>query len=283
MLVIVAEIHRSHASDLDSRPEEVVSLRPSMTRLGILVLALFYTVGLNSVIADAQPAPAYGGHLRIAQSAEPPLLDPSSTTATATTSIVHHNVLEGLVKVDSAGTLVPGLAHSWTISDDALEYVFFLREGVSFHDGQSFTSADVKAKFERALRPDSGHTNAHYYEAIAAIETPDDHTVVFRMHSPDAEFLYNLARPDSVIFPKDAGTDMHVQPIGTGPFRVKSWIRGSHITLERFEDYYDSSLPYVDEVTFRFIYGSQCPSGRPVGRRCGRGRRSDDGGTSVAS
>src|SRR5690625_5262007 len=119
------------------------------------------------------------------------MLDPSSTTATAATSIVHHNVLEGLVKVDESGAIVPALARRWTVSDDALQYVFELREDVLFHNGEAFTAADVKAKFERALDPDSGHTNAHYYEHIASIETPDEFTVVFHMDRPDAEFLYN--------------------------------------------------------------------------------------------
>lgn len=217
--------------------------------LSIVLIALS-TIGPP---VGAQPDPAAGGRLRIAQSAEPPMLDPSSTTVTAATSIVHHNVLEGLVKVDDTGALLPALARSWDVSPEALTYVFHLRDDVLFHDGTPFTAADVKAKFERALQPDSGHTNAHYYSHIASIETPDDYTVVFHMHDPDAEFLYNLARPDSVIFPDGGGPAMGAAPIGTGPFRLKQWVRGSHIRLERFEDYYVPALPYLDEVTFRFI------------------------------
>lgn len=228
-------------------------MSPALQRLCTISVALLVIFALGSLPTEAQAVPQYGGHLRVAQSAEPPLLDPSATTATATTSIMHHNVLEGLVKVDEQGDLTPGLARAWTISSDALEYVFHLREDALFHNGRPFTSSDVKAKFERAVDPESGHTNAHYYEQIEAIETPDAHTVVFRMTNPDAEFLYNLARPDSVIFPKDSAQEMGTEPIGTGPFRLKTWARGSHITLERFEQYYEADLPYLDEVTFRFI------------------------------
>src|SRR5690606_30993728 len=138
---------------------------------------------------------------------------------TAATSIVHNNVLEGLVKVDRNGNLVPGLGESWTVSPDATEYVFRLRRGVRFHHGQPFTSADVKAKFEVARDPNSGHTNRLYYSNIASIETPDDYTVVFRMSAPDAEFLYNLARPDSVIPPAGYGEAQRTPPIVTAPAR----------------------------------------------------------------
>ncbi|MFS8666200.1 MAG: ABC transporter substrate-binding protein, partial [Limnochordales bacterium] len=193
------------------------------------------------------------GHLTVAQADEPPILDPSATTASAAVAIVHHNVLEGLVKVDRDGNLVPGLAESWTVAPDATEYVFRLRQGVRFHNGQPFTAADVKAKFERARDPESGHTNRLYYANIASIETPDDYTVIFRMAAPDAEFLYNLARPDSTIPPAGYGDAQQTHPIGTGPFRFVEWVRGSHVRLERFADYWQPALPYLDSVTFRFI------------------------------
>jgi len=111
----------------------------------------------------------------------------------------------------------------------------------------------VKAKFEVARDPDSGHTNYLYYANIGSIETPDDYTVMFRMSAPDAEFLYNLARPDSVIPPAGYGEAQRTNPIGTGPFRFVEWVRGSHVRLERFDGYYRPGLPYLDSVTFRFI------------------------------
>lgn len=203
--------------------------------------------------AFTQSAPVRGGHLVVVQSAEPPGLDPSATTATAATTIVHHNVLEGLVKVTEDGTLVPALAESWSISEGATEYVFYLRRGVSFHDGRPFTAADVVAKFERAIDPTSGHTNQHYYSSIAAVEAADDYTVVFKLSAPDAELLYNLARPDSVIVPAGSYAQQPARPIGTGPFRFVEWARGSHVRLERFEHYWNPELPYLDGVTFRFI------------------------------
>lgn len=215
--------------------------------------ALLLVLLLLASPALAQPAPVRGGHLIVVQSAEPPGLDPSATTATAASSIVHHNVLEGLVKITPAGAIVPALAESWAVSPDATEYVFYLRRGVVFHDGRPFTAADVVAKFQRAMDPASGHTNYLYYSSIAAVEALDDYTVIFRMHTPDAEFLYNLARPDSVIVPAGSYADQAAQPVGTGPFRFVEWVRGSHVLLQRFDQYWNPELPYLDSVTFRFI------------------------------
>lgn len=226
--------------------------RPAAPAVLLMAMSLSLVLGLAAGMAAAQQ-PTRGGHLTIAQSAEPPVLDTSATNATAAATIMHHNVLEGLVKVNRDGQIVPGLAESWTVSPDATEFVFHLRRGVRFHNGQPFTAADVKAKFERALDPDSGHTSQHYYSAIAAIETPDDYTVVFRMSVPDAEFLYNLTRHDSVIPPAGYGAAQSTHPIGTGPFRFVEWVRGSHVRLERFDDYYIPGLPYLDGVTVRFI------------------------------
>ncbi|MFO7265810.1 MAG: ABC transporter substrate-binding protein [Limnochordales bacterium] len=216
-------------------------------------LSALLFVLLPASVVFAQPAPVRGGHLVVVQSAEPPILDPSATTATAATAIVHHNVLEGLVKITSSGAIVPALAESWTISPDAMEYVFHLRRGVLFHDGRPFTAADVVAKFRRAMDPASGHTNQQYYSSIAEVEALDDYTVVFRMRTPDAEFLYNLARPDSVIVPAGSYAEQATRPVGTGPFRFVEWVPGSHVRLERFEQYWNPELPYLDGVTFRFI------------------------------
>lgn len=235
-------------------------MRTAVARLcsvGIVCLSIVFGMSFTAFMTPSPSGePVHGGHLVVVQSAEPPGLDPSATTATAATAIVHHNVLEGLVKISEDGTLVPGLAESWTISPDATTYEFRLRPGVVFHNGQPFTSADVKAKFDRARDAASGHTNQLYYTSIADIETPDEHTVVFHMDAPDAEFLYNLARPDSVIGPAGAHDTQAAHPIGTGPFRFVEWARGSHVRLERFEQYYDGTLPYLDGATFRFISDS---------------------------
>src|SRR5690606_41065314 len=100
----------------------VVANRRRLARTLRLLATVAAVLGLAVGMAAAQQ-PARGGHLTVAQADEPPILDPSATTASAAVAIVHHNVLEGLVKVDRDGNLMPGLAESWTVAPDATEYV----------------------------------------------------------------------------------------------------------------------------------------------------------------
>ena len=78
---------------------------------------------------------------------------------------------------------------------------------------------------------------------------PDDYTVVFRMKAPDAEFLYNPTRPDSVIGPAGSHATQAAHPVGTGPFRFVEWVRGSHVRVERFEQI--STIPNCPTLTGR--------------------------------
>jgi peptide/nickel transport system substrate-binding protein len=103
------------------------------------------------------------------------------------------------------------------------------------------------------MNPDSGHTNAAYYAAIESVTAPDDSTVVFTLSQPSSSLLYNLARPDSIIYPAASAETQRAQPIGTGPFRFAEYVPASHVTLEAFEDYYLEGVPYLDSATFRII------------------------------
>ena len=89
---------------------------------------------------------------------EPPNLDPTSGAAAAIDEVVYGNIFEGLVKIDQNGNVQPGLALSWDISVDGRSYVFYLAEGVTFHDGTEFHANDIKYSFNRARA--AGSTNA---------------------------------------------------------------------------------------------------------------------------
>ncbi len=122
-----------------------------------------------------------------------------------------------------------------------------------FHNGASFTAEDVLFKFQRALDSRSGHTHPEYYRDIVRMEAPDPYTAVFRLRQPNSEFLFNLARPDSVLGPRGRVEEQRTQPVGTGPFRFVAWERGVGIRLERFSAYYEGGRPYLDRVTFRIL------------------------------
>ncbi len=223
------------------------------TRLNRLSVALAATLLVGGLAAAQDPAPTRGGHVVVAITAEPPGWDPSASTSQEIPRVVYDNVMQGLVRFDRNGEIVPALATSWETSEDGLTWTFHLREGVTFHDGSAFDAADVVEKFERAIDPESGHTNAQYYEAIASIEAVDDHTVVFHLSRPSSSLLYNLARPDSVINPSGTAETQRSQPVGTGAFVFAEYVPGSHVRLERFADYWEEGLPYLDSAEFRIV------------------------------
>ena len=205
------------------------------------LVAVFLAVLLMVSVTDNVQAqgPVYGGTLRVAIPAEPPGLDPTTNTAAVIDRVVYNNVYEGLVKLSRTGEIVPGVAENLPeISDDGLVWTFRLRHGVKFHDGHELTSADVVYTFKRDKDSQIGVPHPEYYEPIEKIEALDNYTVRITLKEPNSMFLFNLARGDSIIVPNGAGDELKSHPDGTGPFKFVEWVRGDHVTLERFKDYY---------------------------------------------
>jgi peptide/nickel transport system substrate-binding protein len=156
------------------------------------------------------------------------------------------------VKIDRTGKLVPWLAERWHTADSR-NYTFFLKRGVKFHNGRELRAADVKFVIERALDPATKHPHREHYAAIGDVIVKDDSTITFSLKSPNANFLLDLARPGSVIYPREAVDTLKSAPVGTGPFKVGEWVRGDRITLVRNAEYHVKGLPKVERATFRFI------------------------------
>ena len=216
--------------------------------LGSIALAACWVV---ATLSWAPPAAAQGA-LVVQVVTEPPGLDLTATPASATAAVVHYNIQESLVKVDRAGKIVPWLAERWHTSDNR-NYTFFLKRGVRFHNGRELKAADVKFAIERAMDPATNHPHRDHYAAVGDIIASGDYTVTFSLKSPNANFLLNIARQGSVIYPREAVDTLKSNPIGTGPFKLGEWVRGDRITLVRNPDYHVQGLPKVDRVTFRFI------------------------------
>ena len=183
---------------------------------------------------------------------EPPGLDLTASPASAIAAVVFYNVQECLVKVDRHGKLVPWLAERWHTADEK-NYTFFLKRGVRFHNGREMKAADVKFAVERAMNPETKHPYPQFYAAITNLVVKDDYTVTVTLKSPNAAFLYNMARQGSVIYPREAVDTLKSAPVGTGPFTVAEWARGDRIVLARNPDYHVKGLPKLDRVTYRFI------------------------------
>ncbi len=222
------------------------------TKVAFLLVGLFLiaTAGMG----QAGQEPVYGGTLRVALEGEPPGLDPTTNPSAIIDRVLYNNLFEGLVKFDRHGKIVPALATSWEVSEDGRAYTFHLEKGVKFHNGQPFTAADVKYTLDLARDPENKtKTHKEYYKDISGLEAIDDHTVTITLNTVNSMFFYDLARGDSVILPKDMQPQMKTHPVGTGPFRFKEWVKGDHVTLVKFDQYYRQGVPYLDEVNFKFI------------------------------
>jgi peptide/nickel transport system substrate-binding protein len=215
------------------------------------------TVGLLGLILlgvgpATAAAPQPGGNLVVQVATEPPGLDLTASPASAIAAVVHYNVQECLVKVDKTGKLVPWLAERWYTTDN-LNYTFFLKKGVRFHNGRELKAADVKFVLDRAANPETKHPAQARYAAISDIIVKDDYTITLRLKEVDANFLLTLARQGSVIYPREAVDALKTHPVGTGPFLLSEWVRGDRIVLTKNKEYHVKGVPHLDRVTYRFI------------------------------
>ena len=215
----------------------------------ILVLALVSPVQL--ALAET---PQKGGHLVVCQPAEPPSgLDPTAGTSAAIDRVVYANIYEGLVKTNSKGEFIPGLATKWAVSPGGRVYTFHLRKGVKFHNGEPFNAQVAKWNLERAMAEGTKNVHSEYFRVIGKIETTDDHTLVCYLKEVDALFIAHMAEGDAVMLPMKGYENAKTQPIGTGPFQFVKWVRGDRVEMTRFAGYWNPALPYLDNVTFKFI------------------------------
>ena len=201
-----------------------------------------------------------GGTLVVAIQDNPPHLL-TGISVDILTICVAGQIYDTLIRMDTDFKVRSSLAKSWTVSPDGLEYRFLLEPGLTWHDGRPFTSADVQHTFLEISRKYSSLAHAAYQD-LAAIDTPDELTVVFRMTSPDPAFFpWAFCQPNfAQIYPKHIyeGSDprtnpANFKPVGTGPFRFKEWVRGSHIILERNAGYVHKDNVYLDRVVFQII------------------------------
>ncbi len=214
----------------------------------IFLLAVFLTAG--NVLADT---PKKGGSLVVCQAAEPQGLDPTGNTAAAIDRVVFANIYEGLIKVNSNGEFIPGLAITWIVSGDGLTYTFHLRQGVKFHNGQMFNAEVAKWNLERAMNEKTVNPHPEYFRVIAKMETPDEGTLIITLKDVDALFIAHMAEGDAVMLPMVGYKGAKSNPVGTGPFRFLKWVRGDRVEMARFDGYWNPELPYLDKVTFKFI------------------------------
>jgi peptide/nickel transport system substrate-binding protein len=205
--------------------------------MSVAALALFAAAALP---ASAQEA------LRVRLNADIRSTDPG-VNRDGNTDMVMTHLVEGLVAYREDTSIGPMLAEKVDVAADGLAYTFTLRDGVTFHNGEKLTSADVKFAWDRYLKKETNWRCLPEFDGrgvskITAIETPDPRTIVFRIEKPATLFLASMARVDcgqSGIWHK-ASLDTEGKwksPVGTGPYTLAEWRKGQFVDLAKFAGY----------------------------------------------
>jgi len=237
----------------------------------------FTTILLAGVIAFGWAHAVRAKTLIYCSEASPEGFDPALYTAGTTFDASSRAIYNRLVEFERGTTnVIPGLAESWEVSNDALTYTFKLRPGVKFHTTDYFTPTrdliadDVIFSFERQLEPDDPFNQYVdgaswvYFNVMSmpalidSIEKVDDLTVRFNLTRPEAPFLANLAMDFASILSKEyAGqlaeggdeADLNQKPIGTGPFQFVAYQPDAVIRYKAFDDYWAGRQP-IDDLVF---------------------------------
>jgi peptide/nickel transport system substrate-binding protein len=240
---------------------------------GLLASALMLSAcgsggGSADSAAGSGGEPVEGGVIRAAIAGDPTTLDMGLNTGSLTI-VPGINIFENLFAMDEEFKPQPMLAESYEVSDDALTYTITLREGVTFHNGETMEADDVVASLERWSEISATGTAAA--KDIESITAPDAGTVVIELKNPRYPLIADLAGAiqGAIIIPAEVAESAGDSPIptediiGTGPFEVESYTTGQGITLTRFEEYspseaessgmFGAKTAYVDGIEYSFV------------------------------
>jgi ABC-type transport system substrate-binding protein len=218
--------------------------------------------GSKFQLAAPEPNPKRGGVLRYAITSRPPHFDVHQS-GTINSLGAQGCMFDNLIRRDprdSGQTIIPDLAHSWDIAKDGQTYTFFLRKGVEFHDGAEMTSADIKATFDRIVKPPPGVLipRSVLFTSVHEISTPDKYTVQFKLSEPRPPnfIMAAFASGWNVIISKKTLEEnnynlrkVEVYP-GTGPYKSKRRVENEVWVMEANKNYWNKGLPYLDGLEF---------------------------------
>lgn len=207
--------------------------------------------------AEAAAAPPEGGPqgtLTVALTTSPNSLDIASAAERQAWNAASQ-IFDSLVWIDDEGQKQPALAESWEISEDGTEYIFHLRQGVTFHNGEPFTADSVVFSWERGSQPDMPWSDR--WTAAQTVEKVDDYTVRMTTDGPSPLLLALIAGNWGMVPPKyieEVGEEGFAEkPVGTGPFKLVEWRQGDRIVLEANPDYWQEGVPRLQNLIFRPI------------------------------
>lgn len=217
----------------------------------IIAISLFCFLFCTGIVfgENKEATPKQGGTLTVALASSLDTLDVQKSVMHPVTRSLRVSVFEALVRyIGGEEIYEPLLAESWEFKDNKT-LVLNLRKDVKFHDGTTFDSEDVKFTIERMLDPETGCPNKAFVDTISEVVPLDKYTVQLNLSKSYGGILTNLDYVVMLSMESPPATD--ADPIGTGPFKFVEWVQGEHLILEKFDEYWQEDLPYLDKLVFK--------------------------------
>lgn len=241
--------------------------------LGLAIFLLTLLIGLGAYAQNNNPGPVEGGQYRFALPGSPATLDPARTADIYSITIIQQ-VFDGLVQFDENLNVTPSIARSWQVSRDGLNYRFYLRDGVRFHNGRNVEAKDFVYSFTRILDPIVQSNAAGLFSRIGGARAFQEgressveglralgpRELEIMLVEPYPPFLTILAMKSAKVVPREEvekpGSSFGQNPVGTGPFQFVEWVPDSKIVLRANRDYFEGR-PLLDGVTYLIYPGVQ--------------------------
>jgi len=218
--------------------------------------------GTQTANAACEGEPVAGGTLVYSRQLETVTLNPREIKNGNGDIFAQEMIFSPLVRndPDGAGEVVPALAEKWDISKDGLTYTFHLRPGLKYSDGSPLTAEDIAWNLEQFADPEVNISLAGVAQGMESAKATNATTVVVKLEHPVAAFLFNIAIFPAFIVDKAKleaeGPAYWKHPVGTGPFVVKEFAGGSHITFEKNPYYFEEGKPYLQTMRWNFVPNS---------------------------
>jgi peptide/nickel transport system substrate-binding protein len=210
--------------------------------------------------AACKGTPTAGGSLTLAVQNQTLSLDPYNTPGGFGDGEAQSLIYQGLVRLDPTGktrSVVPAIANKWTISNGGKSYTFYIRKGLTYSNGQLVTGTDVKNALDTWANPKLDQYASSFSQGYKSTTVLNASQVRVNLSQPVNAFLYYLAMPAAEIYPAQLaisqGQAFWNHPIGSGPFVLQSWKKGSSITFAKNPTYWQSGHPLLNKVVFNFV------------------------------